>query len=346
MAFSTVHSVVEVPDNLICVLCGFKAANKTGYKLHYGKKTCQLNAIKSARSQQVLSVQPCLPQIDQPLEERLRILRSTTGLVHRIPKAARIATAEILTKVIRDCINLNTMSSWTRLLTFSYSTFCLPEKKDRKVSLASIIKQNLFRSEASPISAKELTQPKPSKSDKVLRKRIEAKINDGDISGAVRLLSSDESVVSATVEVVENLKSKHPKSPEDITFPDELDQAELNFDISVEEVCEAVRSFPNGSAGGIDGLRPQHLKDLLGDMKDESSMHLAKALVDFVEHLLLGRVPADVCPFLYGAFLTAVQQKNGRLRPIAVGNTLRRLAGKIISRRLMVSWRIFYVLDS
>src|SRR5208283_1894176 len=77
--------------------------------------------------------------------------------------------------------------------------------------------------------------------------------------------------------------------------------------ISVVEVCEAVRSFANGSVG------------------------------DFVEHLLLGKVPADVCPFLYGASLTALRKKDGGLRPIAVGNTLRRLAGKIISRRLMVS---------
>ena len=26
---------------------------------------------------------------------------------------------------------------------------------------------------------------------------------------------------------------------------------------------EGIRSFDNGSAGGIDGLRPQHLKDLI-----------------------------------------------------------------------------------
>ena len=29
------------------------------------------------------------------------------------------------------------------------------------------------------------------------------------------------------------------------------------------EIAQAIKSFPNGSAGGPDGLRPQHLKDLI-----------------------------------------------------------------------------------
>ncbi|GAU90643.1 hypothetical protein RvY_03032 [Ramazzottius varieornatus] len=87
--------------------------------------------------------------------------------------------------------------------------------------------------------------------------------------------------------------------------------------------------------GGPDGLRPQHLKDLLGGLRDPMSLQLAQALADLVGLMLDGKVPEDVCPTLYGASLIALLKKTGGIRPIAVGNTLRRLAGKIVSKRVM-----------
>ncbi len=45
--------------------------------------------------------------------------------------------------------------------------------------------------------------------------------------------------------------------------------------------------------------------------------------------MLAGRVPTEVCPLLYGASLCALKKKDGDIRPIAVGFTLRRLASKL-----------------
>ena len=44
-----------------------------------------------------------------------------------------------------------------------------------------------------------------------------------------------------------------------------------------------------------------------------------------------GRVPEEVAPYLCGARLHAVLKKDGGLRPIAVGNLLRRLTSKLIA---------------
>ena len=53
-----------------------------------------------------------------------------------------------------------------------------------------------------------------------------------------------------------------------------------------EEVTWAIHVFPKGSAGGPDGLRPQHLKDMLSD---GGSCHvLLRALVSFVQLVLVG----------------------------------------------------------
>ncbi|GAV00129.1 hypothetical protein RvY_11020 [Ramazzottius varieornatus] len=65
------------------------------------------------------------------------------------------------------------------------------------------------------------------------------------------------------------------------------------------------------------------------------STELLEALASVTTDMLNGKVPSGICPFLYGASLTALVKKDGGIRPIAVGCTLRRLAGKVFSKRVM-----------
>ncbi|OQV25839.1 hypothetical protein BV898_00764 [Hypsibius exemplaris] len=51
--------------------------------------------------------------------------------------------------------------------------------------------------------------------------------------------------------------------------------------------------------------------------------------------MMCSGVPFAVCPLLYGGTLTALNKKDGGIRTIACGNTLRRLVGKIVSRRVV-----------
>jgi len=58
------------------------------------------------------------------------------------------------------------------------------------------------------------------------------------------------------------LREKHPPSSSVLTdLPTPQSQQFVCVDES--EVRQAVLSFPAGSAGGPDGLRPQHIGDLL-----------------------------------------------------------------------------------
>ena len=59
------------------------------------------------------------------------------------------------------------------------------------------------------------------------------------------------------------LQQKHPQPQLDAIIP--LPPVDLSHAISVVEgkVARAILSFPNGSAGGPDGLKPQHLKDMI-----------------------------------------------------------------------------------
>ena len=65
--------------------------------------------------------------------------------------------------------------------------------------------------------------------------------------------------------------------------------------VSEEEVVRAIRSFPNDSAGGPDGLRPQHLKDMTGPITNGGAQALISALSRFDKYsytvVVQGKVP-------------------------------------------------------
>jgi len=73
------------------------------------------------------------------------------------------------------------------------------------------------------------------------------------------------------------------------------------------EVQKAVLSFPAGSAGGLDGLRPQHVRDMM--LCHESGAEFLIALTDFVNLVIDGRCPADVAPVFFGPRLLALNKK-------------------------------------
>jgi len=103
--------------------------------------------------------------------------------------------------------------------------------------------------------------------------------------------------------------------------------------VTEEEIIQAILSFPKDSAGGPDDLRPQHLKDMISE--DSSRHAVITALNSFVQLLMEGKTPTSIQPFFFGANLTALQKKLGGIRPITVGCTLRRLAAKVASSKVV-----------
>ena len=77
-------------------------------------------------------------------------------------------------------------------------------------------------------------------------------------------------------------------------------------------------------------MRAQHLQDALRSAHgDEVVVHLAR----LVNLLSRGDAPRTIAPFLGGASLVALHKPQGGLRPIAVGEILRRLVAKYLYER-------------
>ena len=181
-------------------------------------------------------------------------------------------------------------------------------------SFVYIIKHNLLEFQLSiPDNNKKLTFSK--------NRLVESKVSDEDIRGAVRILSSNFGLAPPSLSSYEAMKDKHPPpSPtRPLSFPSPPTSPATNLTVSADLVLQAIATFPNGSSGGIDGLRPQHLKDLLSSSSGDAGRKLLLAITNLCNFMLSGKVNAEICNILYGASLIALEKKDGELRPISVG---------------------------
>ena len=168
-----------------------------------------------------------------------------------------------------------------------------------------------------------------------LASRVSSKLEQGDFKGAVRLACSDATIADNSSATFEELQQKHPHPhPASSIIPLAETTGLPPITVSEEEIVHAIRSFPNDSTGGPDGLRPQHLKDMTGPITNSGAQALISALSRFVTVVLQGKVPMSIRPFFFGASLTALTKKEGGIRPIAVDCTLCRLAAKVAGFRV------------
>jgi hypothetical protein len=101
--------------------------------------------------------------------------------------------------------------------------------------------------------------------DSQLCQKAQTKLSDGDIRGALNMLTSQDMIVPRNEATIQALQKKHPP-PRKYNSTTVFQQKTDNNMSSVTslEVTKAIASFPNGSAGGLDAIRPQHLKDFTG----------------------------------------------------------------------------------
>jgi hypothetical protein len=71
------------------------------------------------------------------------------------------------------------------------------------------------------------------------------------------------------------------------------------------------------------------LKDIISLSAGEAGQKALRALTKLCNFLLSGQLSSEICHLLYGASLCALIKKDGGIRPIAIGNGLRRLTSKL-----------------
>jgi hypothetical protein len=321
-------------------------------------KTCQGLKIHCSKIHQIKETLP-FKKHSQNSEEKiytnvfqenyLSNLKSKIPVLKRVPKAARPLISNELTNVINDVVEKNTDVTWYKLFLFTYAVLQLPQKKNKSKNLTTFVKENLNawkiikQADFNEIYNHIMEHFVDKKQRKIIKKfkenvsqlcqKAQTKLSDGDIRGALNMLTSQDMIVPRNEATMQALQKKHPpprKYNSTTVFQQKLDNNMSS--VTSLEVTKAIASFPNGSAGGLDAIRPQNFKDLKSDVLGQNNEF--NEFTNLGTLLLNGEVPSSICPILYGANLCALKKKDGGIRPIAVGSTIRRLISKIVCRRI------------
>ena len=181
--------------------------------------------------------------------------------------------------------------SWTRLLGFTSACLVVPGRGGKSRNFTTLVNRQI-RSYDGPVGVTMgADQGRATKfrsvatdNDSEAAKRASAKLEEGDVRGAIRILASKDTVAPVNDATVASLRALHPSAPTDLRPPPTSSVAPLHA--TSLDVRAAIISFPNGSAGGPDGLRPQHLKDLMAGKGQDDP--LLDAITQLVNLMLAG----------------------------------------------------------
>ena len=269
--------------------------------------------------------------------------RQTNRVFLRIPKSCRIQAASALSDTINNALSSQTPLSWTKLFFFAIDVFGIPTQSGnyhKTSKTAQKIQDNLRRHlltsstdilcQSGQLNHSLSYNRRPSVIDnhKRLRQLVNRHLSVNDVPAAVRAVASDDILCDINPDVLESLQSRHPPATsniEIIPIPTNIP----SMTTSSQDIQEAIRSFSGSSGGGVDGLRPIHLQDLISEQTAEAGNRLILSLTSLVNTILNGQISDFARIIFFSANLTALRKKDGGIRPIAVGNILRRLTSNV-----------------
>lgn len=251
--------------------------------------------------------------------------------LHLLAQAFNFATKEIFTK--KD------ISSWCQLFAlFKCTLYTTPGEqniKKRNNNFASIIKSrlnsfmagnwiNLWEQAKRTLSSIKISNPKRD-----WKKMVISTAERGNLSSAFRLINSS-GLAPINQDTIRILKELHPADPKHFAPPFDPSISNPIF-IDQTLMTKCIKSFPNGTAPGPDGLRAQHLIDLLRANPEKSPHDIRPSLAQLISIFASGEAPIFLAPlFASSKLIPLIKPKDQSIRPIAIGCIYRRLTSKIL----------------
>ena len=265
-------------------------------------------------------------------------------MLRHVPKAARGAWAQCLARALAQVAGHNSLRAWRELLILPKTVLRpAPRGGARRREQAARFTQRCCARWLEGERG-ELWSESPARRPKQASEEDEAAVlarrharcislaGEGELSRACAALV-DPPLLAESTEVLNSLRAKHPHASPARPGLQSLGPSSRRDvpDISSAEVLKAVRGFRRGSAPGPTGLRGDHVREALSTAHaDEVTAHLTEV----IRILVRGEAPLELAPHLAGATLHAMPKGGDDVRPIAVGETWRRLAGKCLCSSL------------
>ena len=300
---------------------------------------------------------PCnqpMPMLSPPLAE---LLAANIPTMRHIPNACRRDLSVTLGELLAGLTAHPTWELFHNLMCLPKLVLGIPKRRGqahRRQAAADVTRRlcAFRRGDLSALWVEALRRPSKSTTQRPTRRStradedpsdmpeaavtlIKALVQEGALSKAAEMLVSEKVLDASDPAVLARLKELHPIGEQvslggDNPLPRIGDEpgADLDEDEWPIRLMKALTAFPPGSAPGPSGLRPGHLKDLL--RRPGTSGALLEGLLGFCRAAILGKLPNSFAPWLCASTLVPLSKKDGGVRPIAVGDTLRRLAGKLL----------------
>ena len=261
-----------------------------------------------------------------------------------VPKGARRLWAQCLIQAISAAVIFNSTASWEELYALPKCVLRAQERggkgrnrgeveskqlcrrwlEGQRATLWNCVRENRFASRNDTNSWAEVTS---DISDQDTERILEL-VGMGLPRKACSVLNG-QPPVAPTREVVDEMRTKHPAASQPISWealrPVHGAAAPILDD---DLVRKAIKSFPKDSGCGPCGLRPQHIRDAMVPGFEDELIRQLSALVNL---LARGEAAPDARPFFCGATLVALRKEDATHRPIAVGETIRRLVSKSLA---------------
>jgi len=142
------------------------------------------------------------------------------------------------------------------------------------------------------------------------------------------------------------MKTKHPVALPDDVIPPPPSSSQEQPPCRPEAVDRALRSFKNGTSGGLDAITPTHIIDMISANVDIRQRILV-GLAHVCSIIRNAKTPPEIRGVLYGGWLIALKKKEGGHRPIVAGSIFRKIATKtLFCAQLCIDWRTISALVS
>ena len=273
-----------------------------------------------------------LPSMDDVCTTKARLLKY-------VPRSARAFWGKALAQAAAGAVWHNTVQAWTEWAMLPKCVLFAPPRqgKSNKTDTATFIKLRCERWLAGErmelwVDGPCSRQRRPKKPSQHLdtekrQQRCLELAADGLYSKATKALVSP-GLLERNAVTENSLRNKHPTAQ---SVPDLSDLAAParaqvpEFDGT--HVKKMLKSFSRGTAAGPTGLRAQHLKDAVRSAHGDEAI---EQLTSICNLLAKGDAPVHLSQHLAGATLMALEKPGGGIRPIAIGEVLRRLVAKCL----------------
>lgn len=298
---------------------------------------------------------------------------SNVRTIVRLPWNCRREAADLFSSLIKSALVTNSLDSWIHLLGLPKLCFSVPNLVSESRGnhhKSRIIRAQIRNYQSYPINivTPQVRKPAGPRAGKTFgnvraatilarkgnyRKAMQRLTSTGIVApcpktklmlialhpGSDRIYSGTSAITNNHLRPINQELSDHPDfNPPSSFAPIARFHNDSASTISVDPltVTKAIKSFAPGSSGGCFDLRPEHLQDLL---TADTGGILLERLTCFVNYMLSGLAPRSLAPFFAGANLIALPKKDSNIRPIAVGEVLRRLVSKCVCVRLRTVFR-------